>query len=39
MVYELVDEDEYAQIVQERQEEDFIVDDGNKKIKHQILIM
>lgn len=26
-VYDLVDEDKYAQIVQERQEEDFIVDD------------
>ena len=30
-VYDIVDEDKYAQIVQERQEEDFIVDDGELK--------
>ena len=27
-IYDVVDEDSYAKIVQERQEEDFIVDDG-----------
>ena len=27
-MYELVDEDKYAQLVQDRQEEEWIVDDG-----------
>lgn len=27
-VYELVDEDEYSEVVRKRQEDDWIVDDG-----------
>ena len=36
-VYEVVDEEKYAKIVQERQEEDFIVDDGKMPIADIIL--